>query len=458
MDLAFLPYRDWTRQITRFDARRSAYYIERHLKSTGLPLGLRSLLRGAGEPLSAGLERQIAAQSLLDVQYTLQREDIDLSADKRAAEIYKIRWMRNRDAAGAALRLIRSSQYDALIIPNGSILEFGIVYRVGQELAVPTVTYEFGEQRERVWLSQDDEVMRLETTKLWQASGDVPLSVDERAGLDQLFEARRGGTTWERFKRRWQAGLGEGAERARQVLGLDADRPVVLLCTNVVGDSLALNRQIFTAGMADWLSRTVALFANRPDCQLVVRVHPGEMLGAGHPSVEIVHAALPAQPSHVNVVPPESEINTYDLIELAHLGLVYTTTVGLELCMHGVPVVVAGATHYREKGFTDDPGTWEEYVDMISTRLAEPHGRSLSQAEIEKSWRYAYRFFFDFPLPFPWHLISFWEDLERHPWSEVLKREHLSEYELTLGAFAGKPIDWAAKAGISLQAEVDVAR
>ncbi len=456
VDLAYLPYRDWTHPVTRFDALRGAQYIERQLRRTGIPLGLKSLQSGSLDALDAKLRQEMEAQATLDVQYTLQREDIDLVGDSHARDIYRLRLNRNQEAAAGAYNLIKDGGYDTIIIPNGSILEFGAVYRVARHLGVTAVTYEFGEQRERLWLAQDNEVMRQDTSALWQAVQDIPLKPAERQKLGKLFQARRGGMTWEQFGRRWQSGVGEGAQRARQTLCLDADRPMVLLCTNVVGDSLALNRQIFTKGMADWLSRTVALFGDLPDYQLVVRVHPGEMLGAGHPSVEIVKDALPHQPEHVIVVPPESEINTYDLIEIAHLGLVYTTTVGLELSMHGVPVVVAGSTHYRGKGFTEDPDTWDEYVQAINARLIEVPGRPISEDAIELAWRYAYRFFFDLPFPFPWHLISFWKDLSKRPLEDIVKSENLVDFQTTLNGFAGQPIDWRAKAGIPKQVEVVV--
>jgi hypothetical protein len=321
---------------------------------------------------------------------------------------------------------------------------------------VNTVTYEFGEQRERLWIAQNSEVMRQDTSSLWRTVKDIPLTRAEREKIEKLFQVRRGGVTWEQFSRQWQAGGGEGGQRVRTRLGLDVNRPVVLLCTNVVGDSLALNRQLFTEGMADWLRKTVAIFGNLPDYQLVVRVHPGEMLGAGHPSVDIVQNTLPHKPEHVVVVPPESDINTYDLIELAHLGLVYTTTFGLELSMHGVPVIVAGETHYRGKGFTDDPNSWEEYVRFLEARLKEKTGTSIPEEAVKRAWRYAYRYFFDYPFVFPWHLISFWQDLSDRPFEEVVQQENLKDYQVALDALVGRPINWKAKALKAEQAEVTI--
>jgi hypothetical protein len=383
----------------------------------------------------------IVEQSRTDVQYTLQRESINTEIGGEDRELYQLRHQRNCVAANAALELLPGDRFDVVIIPNGSILEFGVFYRIARHLNIPNVTIEFAEQRERMWLAQNDEVMRLDTSELWDQRGTMPLGDEEMENLKSLYDARRGGKIWSNFARKWQTGESKGALKARQELELEPDKPIALLCTNVVGDSLALGRQVFTAGMADWLAKTVRHFAQRDDVQLVVRVHPGELLGAGHPSVEIVHSALPELPPHVTVVPPESNVNTYDLIELANLGLVYTTTVGMEMAMNGIPVIVSGMTHYRQKGFTYDPETMPEYVSTLDQLLRLPADYRLPEAQIELAWGYAYRFFFEYPFPFPWHLIHFWNDVEERNMGTVL-RDAIDTYHPTIAALLGVPIRW----------------
>jgi hypothetical protein len=140
-------------------------------------------------------------------------------------------------------------------------------------------------------------------------------------------------------------------------------------------------------------------------------------------------------------------VNTYDLIESAHVGLVYTSTAGLEMAMHGVPVVTAGRTHYRGKGFTDDPDSLPAYFDALDRRLAEPPGRLLSPDQVELAWRYAHRFFFEFPFAFPWHLLHFWSDVKERPLEEVVQPAAGEAYAEVLGVMSGAPIDWGAHAG-----------
>jgi hypothetical protein len=446
VDLAYTPYRRWMAAMDPFDLGRQQAYLGRVLHGLGRRIRLHDLSRGPGATLPDPLHDSIEALNRIDVQYSRQREALDLGPGGEDQPLLTLRSERNRQAASRVLRLLRTGAFDGVVIPNGSILEFGAVYRAARHVGVRVVTYEFGEQRERMWLAQDDEVMRLDTSGLWQARGTAPLLETQTQAIADLYRARRGGKLWANFGRQWQSAPGQGARSVQHDLGLDPARPVVLLCTNVVGDSMALGRQVFTTGMADWLVSTVRWFGQHTHAQLVVRVHPGELLGAGHPSAEIVRQELPDLPAHVVVIGPESPVNTYDLMELAHLGLTYTTTVGMEMAMAGIPVIVAGATHYRGRGFTHDPTSMPAYVGALEARLAEPLGRKLAPDVIDLAWRYAYRFFFEYPFTFPWHLVRFWDDVTARPFGMVLAPGTWDAYAGTLSALAGEPIDWQRRA------------
>ena len=442
VDLAYVPYRNWTDEVDAFDSKRQSSYIRGVLDEAHPFLTSHDLSPPSSSSFPSELTREIEELSRIDVQYTLQREDIQLEQDDAQREFYQLRLRRNLNCARQAYKLLGSTAYDVVIIPNGSILEFGAVYRTAKHLSIPIVTFEFGEQRERLWLTQNEEVMRQDTSEMWAVRGGTPLTTHEEDTILALFDARTHGNLWKNFKRQWQVGSSQGAQAALQALDLDPEKPIALLCTNVVGDSLALNRQIFTDGMADWLSTTARHLSETRDTQLIVRVHPGELLGAGHPSLRIIDEILPELPDNVRVIPPESEINTYDLIELATVGLVYTTTVGLEMVMSGVPVIVAGQTHYRDKGFTYDPKTLGEYIHLLDDIQDKEKALPLEGGQVDLAWRYAYRFFFEFPFVFPWHLIGFWDDIEARPMEHVLERSILTSYERTIRALVGKPIDW----------------
>jgi hypothetical protein len=442
--IAYLPYYDWRKEINRFDLRRQDLYTRRVLAPLNGIIHYTSLLDLKPAPvLPASLIEDISLVSVYDSQYTEQVEDVD-----KNSAIYKLRYQRNDFAARAALSLLQEFKPDAVLIPNGTITELGAVYRVARHLNLRTVTYEFNDQREQVWIAQDDEVMRQNTDSLWRAHGGKNLSKEERSVIEELESARMGGRSFGKSVRKWQDVETKGGEKLREELKLDKERAIVLLATNVLGDSLTLGRNIFARSMADWIEKTVQFFANREaraessrSVQLVVRIHPGERLTHGPSMADVVKSALgPLIPENIHLIGPLEKINTYDLMEIADLGLVYTTTTGLEMAMNGIPVIVCGETHYRKLGFTFDPMSWDEYYRVIDRALETK--KSLTEAQIETAWEYAYRFFFEYPLPFPWRLMHFWKDMEAWPMGRVLSEEGQKEFGRTFAYLAGEPIDW----------------
>ena len=437
--LAFLPYSNSSEPINKFDLRRQNIYTQNVLSETESLIQCVSFLDTTGEySLPVNLKREIDQVALRDTQYIMQVEDIP-----EDSALFAMRRERNRAAAAAALQHLSSSSPDVVIIPNGSILEFGSVYQVARHLDLLTVTYEFGEQRDRMWIAKNSEVMHQKTDDLWESrkGREIPPSEFER--VKDLYASRQKADLWSNFSRQWQGVPAAGGDRVRQQLSLD-DRPVILLATNVIGDSLTLGRQVFSDSMTDWLRRTLDYFSLQSKAQLVVRIHPGELITKGPSVADIVHQAFPTGiPENIHLVSADAEINTYDLIEIADLGLVYTTTVGLEMAMSGIPVIVIGQTHYRGKGFTLDPVSWEAFFDMLTDFTEDPGNTQLSNNMIDLAWEYAYRFFFEYPQPYPWHLLYQWEDIDDHPLQSVMGDAGKINYRDTFRHLVGEPIDWS---------------
>lgn len=435
---AFLPYHEWQSEINKFDLRRQNLYALHILEKAEKVINILSLLdiHAGYKILPDALQQKIEEITKFDAMYTLQVENVDTKS-----AIYKLREKRNFHAARAAFAWLNENKPDVVVVPNGTIQEFGVIYEVARFLDIPVVTYEFGDQRQRIWITQNSKVMRQDTSDMWEAFKDKPLSRVETGKIRDLFEARRKASVWKNFSRLWQQVPAKGVDIARQELGLD-DRMVILLATNVLGDSLTLGREIFSNSMEEWLERTLQYFAGRPDLQLVIRVHPGEKLIHGQSMVDVISRVLPSLPEHIKVIKPEEDVNTYDLIAAADLGLVYTTTVGLEMAMSGVPVIVVGDTHYRGKGFTLDPESWVKYYKTLKAVNEEPELFRMTKEQIEAAWTYAYRFFFDFPQPYPWHLTRLWDDYSNNKLTKIANSKEWTDYLKVFNYLAGEPIDW----------------
>ncbi len=436
--LSYLPFSNWKKPLNKFDLRRREAYIRSVFKPTESVIEIISFARNPVVSLPDSLAQTIEQIAIMDTQYTLQIEEVD-----QASELFQLRVQRDQAAAAAALAWLQAEKPDMVVLPNGLILEFGAVFHAARHLNIPVVSYEFGEQRGRIWLAHNTSVMLQETSALWSAKKGEPFSETERADVQELFGTRQAAGLFRHFYRRWQDVPAEGAAQVQAKLNLDA-RPIVLLAANVIGDSLTLGRAAFTGDMSTWLRRTLVYFAKRPDLQFVLRVHPGEKNLDGPSVADLVRAELPQLPAHMRVVAAGDLINTYDLVAAADLGLVYTTTVGLEMAMSGLPVIVAGCTHYRGKGFTFDPTSWQDYFLSLEKVLSDLPAARLGKEQVDQAWHYAYSFFFDYPQPFPWHLLHFTKDLETTSLADLFTQQGQEKYGHTFDYLLGEPFDWDA--------------
>jgi hypothetical protein len=182
-------------------------------------------------------------------------------------------------------------------------------------------------------------------------------------------------------------------------LGVDFSRPCIGMLTNVMWDAQLHFRESVFPNMLEWTLQTISYFARRPELQLIIRVHPGEIRGtipSRQPLVAEIERAFPTLPDNVLIIRPESEISTYAVMLQCNAVIIYGTKTGVELASMGIPVIVSGDAWIRYKGFAMDARSCEEYFRMLDRLpLAEP----FSEAVTQRARKYAYHFFFRRMIP-----------------------------------------------------------
>ena len=108
----------------------------------------------------------------------------------------------------------------------------------------------------------------------------------------------------------------------------------------------------------------------------MIRVHPAEVKLPGKQTREPLGDYLRQDyrdlPPNVRIVDADDPLSSYPLMAAADVGLVYTSTTGLEMALRGKPVIVAGRTHYRGKGFTLDVSSPTEFTESLEQALDNP--------------------------------------------------------------------------------------
>ena len=432
----YVPYMKWFEDISDYSRRKLDHLVWRTLRKAKGFLDLIPFTKVEKANIPSELIEETWKLSIRDLQYTFMVEEVDLDH-----EMFALRQKRNKAATASLYHWFEENKPDVVIVPNGMVFEYGAALNTAKHLGIPVVSYEYGEQAEKLWLDKDRSVMLQDSTEVWTSVKGIEFTTEQKEEIEELYANRVNANLWQNFERKWQGVPKQGDQAIKDQLGLD-DRPIALLASNVIGDSLTLQRATFTGTMTEWLRRTIKYFIDRSDVQFVLRTHPGELVAKGPSVVDLVEAEFPELPENVHLVRPNDPVNTYDLISIAEIGLAYTTTVGMEIAMHGVPVIVVGNTHYREKGFTHDPNSWEEYFQVLDQEFSTKDKQGISKEEVDLAWKYAYHFFFSYPFQYPWHMRGFFETVKKYPLSQFLSEQGKQKYNRAIQALLGGSVNW----------------
>lgn len=295
--------------------------------------------------------------------------------------------------SGAIAAIFEEFEPDVVFLLNGL---FGAERRIRQlaiDYGVRAPTYEIAPRADALVISQHAAAPEYDVDQLWASVKDSPLSARQRSEVTALLEDRaRGIGAHESYYDRVE----DDHDELRRRLSLGGRERVVSLFTNVTWDSATLGRDIGFASMFDWIEQAVRLAAQQ-EFMLVVRIHPAESRwGTSEGVHEIVLSRLGELPANVRFVGARDALSTYALVDISDLLLTYTTTVGLEAAVRGKRVAVAGATHYRGRGFTTDVSGPEDLARILRLEPTE-----LPPTDVELAMRYAHMFFFRAMIPFP---------------------------------------------------------
>lgn len=424
VDLVFLPFE-------RFDRTEPWYerfyhrLVYQQLQKLQLPGVRMHLLNGSSHGLTRAEEPEAREQAITDVCYVVQSDSYDLH-DPYHRRVFDFRLRRNRTTMAALEKLMQNNRYDLMLVPNGSVLEFGAAYRAAKLRQLPCVSFEHFNERGDVLISHGPPIFDLSFgDNWWQSDLDAADDVLHHV-VDQIRyrSLPRGGQNDERY----QSVAPQTPEAIYAKLGLSEHRHTALLCPNLIGDSATLNRAMSFRNLREWITETVKWFAARDDWQLIIRVHPAEQrYGTREPVASVVRAALPEPGANVFVIEADDPINTYSVMPVADLGIVYTSTTGLEMAVLGVPTLCAGRAHYRGKGFTMDPESAEEYFAMIARYDPAAAKRWASQQRKTAALYFDY-LFTKWPHKFPWHGPSIGTNRDIWPVDSVLSEEGQAEF------------------------------
>jgi hypothetical protein len=299
----------------------------------------------------------------------------------------------------AVRRLIERYGFDVAVFHHGLYVPQGIVGEVCRSMGVRVVNWYVSYRRQTFVFSHGDtyhHTLMTEPVSTWH---EMAWSADHRESIAAYLKSRWfGSRDWISFHEK-PVDIDRDFAEFAAATGLDLDKPIIGMLTNVVWDAQLHYPANAFPDMIAWAVETIRYFETRPDLQLLIRIHPAEIRGTAksrQPIMENILQAFPTLPPNVFVIPPESPVSTYVAAEHCDSVIIYGTKTGVELTSMGIPTIVAGEAWIRGKGLTRDANSVAEYREILDTL---PVRQRMPDDVVEMALRYAYHFFFRRMIP-----------------------------------------------------------
>lgn len=321
----------------------------------------------------------------------LKRYSIDLS-DPEISRQYEQFFRGAAMLADTSKAVFEKYDIAATVVNESSYIQGFVPLAVSRDAGVPTYSDGFGYRSGHLIFgsaANRNHMSQFAARDVVEAALDSELTPEENDEVDAVISGWRNN----------EIANMDYANRTGESVDADADT-LVGLFTNLLWDGALEPDQALYDDVYEWLRETIDIFGDQPDTHLVIKPHPAEHLRGTNESVgDWVRREYDSLPENATLLPPDTDIDTYELFTDLDLGLVYASTVGLEMVCDGLPVVTSGYPPYGGFEITYDPETKPEYREFITS----PGSHDCSEERQSRARRYFHFLFFCKHFEFPYY-------------------------------------------------------
>ena len=141
------------------------------------------------------------------------------------------------------------------------------------------------------------------------------------------------------------------------------------------------------------IDRILSEFDNDPKLIFYLRVHPN--LSFNKTNSQLIELQeIKKKHKNLILIPPDSPVSSYALLDEGDVVVVFGSTVGVESCYWGKPVILASRSYYESVNACYYPDSHEELIGLLKTDLLPlPQDRALPYAYWEISRGNKFRHF-----------------------------------------------------------------
>ena len=295
---------------------------------------------------------------------------------------------------------------DLCLIPNGASFENAQFCHAAKALDIPVNTFEkFAFSKVRTITHGDAFFNFFDLDRIWSRRRELGFldepkrSIVRKQAWDLLDQRRNSaGNAWD-----WQyqkATRSHSEDELQRRFAIERGR-FVLICPNVPFDAGYEGWLGLFTSMRGWLVETVEHLLAHQDLPIVIRAHPAETRpGFGREKLATILADAGLASDRLVVLPGDSDINTYDLMPLCRFAAVFASTTGVEIAMHGKPVI-AGANVYSARcRITEPTPDRDAYFKRLSALATGPAIDDHENAEAAALLYFLFHYVLQWPYPY----------------------------------------------------------
>jgi len=413
------------------------------LENLQLPQGLSFIdLRTFDRDLTSELNAVVEDQNKFDTKtpFGSQGQDINGNPNPDFA-IYRVKQNKKfaRKLYGALTK--DKKHHDLWILHDGIVWEWAIAWKLIEHTDTRKVSLDFPPQMGRIIISNDSPVGMMVTDSAWQAELQDGLSLEKDKWVLDWIQKSETSDHYHKNKSIIQFQTAEKhLDEVKSMLS-NIDNPLHLILPNNAWDAfifLEKHNNIF-ASYQQWLFETIKFYMKHPELNVIMRPHPVEYLHeVPQNTVEMINKKWPCLPNHIKILPSDTAINTYGLVDRASLIVTYCSDVAWEAVLRGKQAIAGASCHYTGKGIVISPNDITDYFTFLRSFSSDPNKFQVTDDQLRLAKMYAYFHANVIKKEFPWRINTTWEDINKCSLTEALSQDRWGEFQPILDIISGE--------------------
>ncbi|MFA6176262.1 MAG: glycosyltransferase, partial [Phycisphaerae bacterium] len=327
---------------------------------------------------------------------------IDLT-DKKHLAVYKAYLTGGIYVFNLLERAFQKLSPSRLVLFNGRMSYLRVALELAKSLGIPTTVHERGNSKESLVFFENEECGSISYfDMIWHECKQTPLSKEKIYSVKNWLDRRASGAglNWEAFT------SASSSEKLSGFLTRNSNRKLCAMFTSST-DEIAEQSFYFKAFRTqdEWITRSIEYFRGRKDLALIIRAHPNigskNSTGVNQKELEFIQSLRANIPENILLIEPEEDVFSYEVMRKADVGLVFLSTVCIEMACMGKPVLLASESGWKSAPLIFPISDAESYEKELEAFLARSFNPDELVARLAGCFRFVYNYAYKWTISFP---------------------------------------------------------